>query len=373
MASPHYVLPLVRLRSRRFGARLLVLGVASVSTLALVPAVAHADPKVTAAAAQAQLQSLSDKAEILVEQFDAAQDRLTAAQHALAADQDAIGKAQKSLELTKAQVAGIASAAYESGGADTVQLLLSSGDPQSALNRAGLLTLLAEQRGAQLRVATAARNTLAQAQATAGQQLNTIQALQASLKTQQKTIDGLLAEQQALLDASQAQIAADNAAAAKASAAAKAKAAAAAAAATRAKARVALPTIKVPSATKAVAPVSASGRAAAALKYAYAQLGKPYRYAGAGPKSFDCSGLTMRAWQAAGIGLSHNAAAQYASTKHVSKSQLQPGDLVYFGHPIHHVGIYIGGGQMIEAPYTGANVRITNFGYRTDYAGASRP
>ena len=119
--------------------------------------------------------------------------------------------------------------------------------------------------------------------------------------------------------------------------------------------------------------VGADGRAAAALRYAYAQLGKPYRYGGSGPGSFDCSGLTMRAWQAAGVSLGHNAAGQYASTPHVSRSQLQPGDLVYFGHPIHHVGIYIGGGKMIEAPYTGADVRITDFGYRNDYAGASRP
>ncbi len=81
----------------------------------------------------------------------------------------------------------------------------------------------------------------------------------------------------------------------------------------------------------------------------------------------------MRAWQAAGVSLGHNAAGQFDSTPHVSRSQLQPGDLVYFGHPIHHVGIYIGGGKMIEAPYTGVNIRITDFGYRRDYAGASRP
>jgi cell wall-associated NlpC family hydrolase len=109
------------------------------------------------------------------------------------------------------------------------------------------------------------------------------------------------------------------------------------------------------------------------LRYAYAQLGKPYRYGAAGARTFDCSGLTMRAWAAAGVAISHNAAAQYDSTKHVAKSALQPGDLVYFGRPIHHVGIYIGGGKFIEAPYTGADVRISNLSARHDYAGASRP
>ena len=81
----------------------------------------------------------------------------------------------------------------------------------------------------------------------------------------------------------------------------------------------------------------------------------------------------MRAWAAAGVAISHNAAAQYGSTRHVARSALQPGDLVYFGRPIHHVGIYVGGGKFIEAPYTGADIRISNLSNRHDYAGASRP
>jgi cell wall-associated NlpC family hydrolase len=343
----------------------MVIALASASALALIPSVAHADPKVTAAAAQAQLQSLSDKAEILTEQFNAAQAKLDSANRALAADKAAIAKAQQNVDATRALVAGVASGAYESGGLSTAQELMSTGEPQVAIEKAGILSILAEQRGQQLRNATAAHNKLAQTQATATQQAKAIQALQASLKAQQKTLDAMAAQQEALLKASQAQIAADNA-----KAAARAAQVAAAARSNRSIIRAAAPRAVAPA---PVVPVSADGRAAAAIRYAYAQLGKPYRYGGAGPNSFDCSGLTMRAWQAAGVSISHNAAAQFASTPHVSRSQLQPGDLVYFGHPIHHVGIYIGGGNMIEAPYTGANVRITNFGYRHDYAGASRP
>jgi cell wall-associated NlpC family hydrolase len=123
----------------------------------------------------------------------------------------------------------------------------------------------------------------------------------------------------------------------------------------------------------AAVPAVTSSKAAAVLRYAYAQLGKPYRYGASGARSFDCSGLTMRAWAAAGVSIGHNAAAQYASTRHVARSALQPGDLVYFGHPIHHVGIYIGGGKFIEAPYTGADLRISNLSNRHDYVGASRP
>jgi cell wall-associated NlpC family hydrolase len=109
-----------------------------------------------------------------------------------------------------------------------------------------------------------------------------------------------------------------------------------------------------------------------ALDTARAQLGKPYVYAGSGPDVFDCSGLTMYAWAAAGVSLPHNAEAQYLSLPHVSQSELQPGDLVFFGSPIHHVGLYAGGGSMIEAPYTGVNVRYRSI-YRSDYAGAARP
>jgi len=115
-----------------------------------------------------------------------------------------------------------------------------------------------------------------------------------------------------------------------------------------------------------------SSQAQVAIDTAKAQLGKPYVYAGSGPDTFDCSGLTMYAWAAAGVSLPHNAEAQFESLPHVSQSDLQPGDLVFFGSPIHHVGMFVGGGTMIEAPYTGVDVRYHTI-YRPDYAGAARP
>jgi cell wall-associated NlpC family hydrolase len=116
----------------------------------------------------------------------------------------------------------------------------------------------------------------------------------------------------------------------------------------------------------------ATGQAAAAVQFAYAQLGKPYVYGGAGPNSYDCSGLTMRAWEAAGVSLPHNAAAQQASIPAVSLASLQPGDLVFFGSPAYHVAIYIGGGRIIQAPHTGASVEITPLAYMPP-SGAGRP
>ena len=115
-----------------------------------------------------------------------------------------------------------------------------------------------------------------------------------------------------------------------------------------------------------------SGAAAIAVNAAKAQLNKPYQYAAAGPDRFDCSGLTMFAWAKAGVSMSHFAASQYTEFPHVPISQLAPGDLVFFGSPIHHVGMYVGNGTMIEAPHTGAFVRYRSI-YRDDFVGASRP
>ena len=103
-----------------------------------------------------------------------------------------------------------------------------------------------------------------------------------------------------------------------------------------------------------------SGKAGIAVSAAYSQLGVPYRFATSSPGvSFDCSGLTKWAWGRAGVGMPHQSGAQYGSFPHVSKDEAQPGDLIFYYSPIGHVGIYIGGGQMIHAPQTGDVVKIS--------------
>ena len=127
--------------------------------------------------------------------------------------------------------------------------------------------------------------------------------------------------------------------------------------------------------------VPASSAANAAVGFAEAAVGIPYRWGGNGDAEsngqFDCSGLTQAAYALSGIALPHNAAAQWYSGVHVPTNQLQPSDLVFFAtnlsNPatIHHVGIYIGGGQMIDAPHTGADVRVEPYNW-PDYIGAVR-
>jgi cell wall-associated NlpC family hydrolase len=123
-------------------------------------------------------------------------------------------------------------------------------------------------------------------------------------------------------------------------------------------------------ATTADTPVAPG--AAGAIQEAQRQLGKMYQYGAAGPDRFDCSGLTMWAWGHAGRSLPHSAAAQYGATTHVPLSAIQPGDLLFYGSDLHHVGLYVGNGQMIEASHTGTPVRYASI-YRSDLVGAGRP
>jgi cell wall-associated NlpC family hydrolase len=107
--------------------------------------------------------------------------------------------------------------------------------------------------------------------------------------------------------------------------------------------------------------VAASGRAKVAINFAMAQLGDPYQWGGTGPNHWDCSGLMMKAWAAAGVSIPRVVGPQIASGKRIPMSQLQPGDLVAYGN-MQHIGMYLGGGRVIHAPHAGANVEITGLG-----------
>jgi cell wall-associated NlpC family hydrolase len=103
-----------------------------------------------------------------------------------------------------------------------------------------------------------------------------------------------------------------------------------------------------------------SARAQTAVSVALKQLGTPYKYATSVPGvGFDCSGLTTHAWGAAGVGLPRNSRAQYYALPRIPKEAAQPGDLIFTGNPIHHVGLYLGGGRMVHAPQTGDVVKIS--------------
>jgi cell wall-associated NlpC family hydrolase len=116
-----------------------------------------------------------------------------------------------------------------------------------------------------------------------------------------------------------------------------------------------------------------------AAAWALTQLGRPYQWGATGPASYDCSGLAMAAWAQAGVALLHWTGFQWTSGPHVPLRQLRRGDLVFYATnvadptTIHHVGVYIGGGRMVDAPYTGAFVRIDSIYGFSGLIGATRP
>jgi len=172
------------------------------------------------------------------------------------------------------------------------------------------------------------------------------------------------AQRQAAAEAAAAQAAAAQAAAAQ-SAASQQQAASETSASDRASDTLGAAADSGSSSVRApLAAVGASAYASAALQAAYSQLGVPYVYGGASPgEGFDCSGLMMWAYAQAGISLPHPADYQRDDIQPISESQLQPGDLVFYGEPPSHVAMYAGGGQIINAPYTGEVVRMQDMYY----------
>jgi len=136
------------------------------------------------------------------------------------------------------------------------------------------------------------------------------------------------------------------------------------------------PTTAPPKPTPDPPPASGS-KVEKAIAYARAQLGEKYKWGGAGPSQWDCSGLTMRAWQSAGVGMSHYAGSQYTGFSKVSVSKIKRGDLLFWSNgsagSIYHVAMYLGGGQMIHSPRPGRTVEIVPLNYWIQPDMASRP
>ena len=119
-------------------------------------------------------------------------------------------------------------------------------------------------------------------------------------------------------------------------------------------------------------PPAPAGRVAAVVRYAYAQLGKPYAWGAAGPSAFDCSGLTMMAWAQAGVSLPHSSRAQFGVGRQVTRAELRAGDLIYRNSPISHVSLYVGNGMQVAATHTGSTIKLQS-AWQGAIVGFSRP
>jgi len=309
-----------------------------------------AEPQRSIADVQRQVDALNAKVDAAVEAYDQARIELSAAARRTAAAQDKLAQQAKVINAQRRAMSQVAVAAYRTGGADQLVSLVTTANPESFLDRASSLNQISTHQNDAMRALEVAQLAYQQAQAVTRQQLAAQKKIAANLKTQRDAIQSALSQERSLLSSLQAS---------------ERRRLAAAAAARRA----AQQAQAVHQRASYHGP--ASGQASVAVRFAYAQLGKPYQWGAAGPSSYDCSGLTMASWAAAGVSLPHSSSAQYGSGPHVDRADLQPGDLVFFGSPIHHVGIYIGGGNMIHAPHTGTVVQISPL--ESDYAGAVRP
>jgi cell wall-associated NlpC family hydrolase len=243
--------------------------------------------------------------------------------------------------------------AYKGGDLTTMTALLLSGSPDTLLDQLNSLNLVTRARQQELTDYTRAKAERDDRK----KQLDALHARQAvaqkALAAQKATIQKKLTE----LYAEQAKIMADIAAAQAGDTEAET--------ANINSARTAT-TAPNATATDASPGASTSSRAAIAVKYAYAAIGKPYVWATAGPRSYDCSGLTLAAWRAAGIKLPHYAAAQWAMIRHIPRASLQPGDLVFY-EKLGHVAIYVGNGVVIHAPQPGEKVKLSSVNMMPPY------
>ena len=295
-------------------------------------------------------------------------------------------------ELAYGKVSGavdaMARAAYATGGIDPSLQALLADNPQAFLDQTAALDQVARSQGTSLRRTESARLALAQLQAQLAQQKAAAAAASAEASAQKRTIDEKLAAAEALLSSLKAEERAKLAALAAARKAAGERAARVAAARAAAAAKAAQSAQKQPARSSHRGSSSAdnpgvgsgggspSSRARQAVAYALSKVGHRYVAGASGPSTFDCSGLTMAAWRSAGVSLPHYSYAQYSSTRHISRSELRPGDLLfYFGSGAHHVAMYIGGGMMVSAsnPRDGVEI-IAAWGpwYGSRYSGAGR-
>jgi cell wall-associated NlpC family hydrolase len=320
-----------------------------------------AEPRLTPAQAQARVDRLYEEAETATEAYNGARERADTARAAIEHLQDELARKTGRVNATRDRLGTIATAQYRSGGIDpAVQLALDS-TPAEYLQRAQFIDQLGNRASAALRTLAAQRRELIQVRHEADVELATLRGAQDELRTHKRTVEDKLKAAQAILD----RLTAAERAAVEAS---TSPLTSRAARGVSGGGRTALS-----GGSRADGDVPApSARAAQAVSFAYGALGLPYVWGATGPSSYDCSGLTQAAWRSAGVSLPRTTYTQINAGTRVTRSQLQPGDLVFFYSGISHVGLYIGNGQMIHAPHPGAPVRIAPID-EMPFAGATRP
>jgi peptidoglycan DL-endopeptidase CwlO len=325
----------------------LAAGLAVMGGLAVYGGIAGAAPPPTVAQVQARINQLTSQFDTVSVQLDQASQQLTAARAKLAQVRIHLDHASVRFRAAQASVAQTAAAAFEDSGATSVAGVLTSGDPSVVLQQGSLLMELSGTRNAQTQLLLTDAGELAQSEQQMQRTEAGIVALASQLTARRNALGGLIAAERATL----------------------------ASLTVPQRETVASNSIGAGGTTAATYSGPTSTQAEQAVAFAYAQLGKPYRWGATGPGSYDCSGLAQAAWAAAGVSIPRDTYEQWAALPHIAASAIQPGDLLYYDG-IGHVAIYVGDGYIIDAPQTGLDVEkipVRTGWYALTFVGAARP
>jgi cell wall-associated NlpC family hydrolase len=277
-----------------------------------------------------------EQLEVVVERYNAAREGLATTQAKAAKLSQQLAPMHDQVAALRAEVSRYAAGLYQNGNGDIVTALMAAPRPRALIEQLSVVDYLSRQR--QQTITTLSRtqreytaqlaelNQLSSRQAATSEQLNTekarIEADIAQLQTLRVRAYGGRAARTAVRDG--------------------------------------------------YVPIFTSDAGGKALRFAFNQLGKVYRWAAEGPNSYDCSGLTKAAWGSMGVQLPHNAAAQWRSVQHITRGELRPGDLVFYFRDIHHVAMYAGAGHVIHAPQVGEVISVASVDFAPVF-GFGRP
>lgn len=289
---------------------------------------------------QAKVQALEEEATTAAEGAQAAKVKLASLTRTLSGIKAAEAAQGATVAALQKSLGTIAIEQYKNGGLGQSLELLFSSNPTLYLSAAGSLDAITRKKAIQLRKFEAARQRLNATTLTVNDKLAIVTATQKKLAAQAKLAQSKLAQAEAIL--------------------AKLKKEDRERLARLAQEQEDADQQSSLAAAKSVSGMS--GRAGVALLFALKQIGDRYVFGASGLTYWDCSGLTMVAFQKAGVSLPHSSSAQSRMGKKVPLNALKPGDLLFFGRPVSHVGIYLGGGKMVHAPRSGSRVKVAPSG-----------
>lgn len=327
-------------------------------TLALVGAAAAsgfdgpalAEPQRTPEQVRADVARLYREAEAATEKYNGAKEKAESARRRLRGLQDETARGQARLNNARETLGSVAAAQYRGGGLDPALQLVLSEDPDDYLTGVALAERVGSRRKAQVGRVRTQLSEIERLRGAARVEAESLSSRRAELKRHRKTITGKLAAARRLLSGLTPEQRDTGAGRASLSPADSGDG------------------LSAPGSVTSRAP---GPRAAQAVAYAYEKIGRPYVWGATGPDAFDCSGLVQAAYRSAGVSLPRTTYAQVDAGRRVARSELLPGDLVFFYSGISHVGIYVGDGRMVHAPNPSAPVRLAPID-EMPFAGATR-